>query len=282
MKKEFNQMVKAIEVTKRYTPMEVKKLAQLFLYLNNIEWLVDEYKYGVSAKGLWKLLNPLTKSNKAQKFDDWRKSVSNIARLKEQEDYVRQEIVKYETFDKTDVLSISEISETDKMPKKKSGKIPRKQVDYILTLRAGEYCATLTKGDSGDLYRRFIFDIKDEFIRLVFRWGKSVDTRQKFTTAISKLNFVKALPNKEQGRIYAKFTNTVYENLKDVEMEAKAYKKKHGITKKEIAKHYFNKDGLLDLEEIENNLAAIIGYTSPKSEVELTTVFERFFDSLSQ
>ena len=37
MKKEFNQMVKAIEVTKRYTPPEVKKLAQLFLYLNDIE-----------------------------------------------------------------------------------------------------------------------------------------------------------------------------------------------------------------------------------------------------
>ena len=50
MKKEFNQMVKAIEVTKRYTPAEVKKLAKLFLYLNNIEGLIDEYKYGVSAK----------------------------------------------------------------------------------------------------------------------------------------------------------------------------------------------------------------------------------------
>jgi len=50
MKKEFNQMVKAIEVTKRYTPEEVKKLADLFLYLNDIQGLMDEYKYGVSAK----------------------------------------------------------------------------------------------------------------------------------------------------------------------------------------------------------------------------------------
>lgn len=50
MKKEFNQMVKAIEVTKRYSPKEVQKLAKLFLYLNDIEGLMDEYKYGVSAK----------------------------------------------------------------------------------------------------------------------------------------------------------------------------------------------------------------------------------------
>ena len=50
MKKEFNQMVKAIEVTKRYTPAEVQNLSKLFLYLNDIEGLMDEYKYGVSAK----------------------------------------------------------------------------------------------------------------------------------------------------------------------------------------------------------------------------------------
>lgn len=43
-------MVKAIEVTKRYSPAEVQKLADLFLYLNNTEGLMDEYKYGVSAK----------------------------------------------------------------------------------------------------------------------------------------------------------------------------------------------------------------------------------------
>lgn len=45
MKKEFNQMVKAIEVTKKYSPEEVQKLSKLFLYLNDIEGLMDEYKY---------------------------------------------------------------------------------------------------------------------------------------------------------------------------------------------------------------------------------------------
>ena len=43
-------MIKAIEVTKRYSDIEVKKLSELFLYLNNIEGVLDEYKYGVSAK----------------------------------------------------------------------------------------------------------------------------------------------------------------------------------------------------------------------------------------
>ena len=45
MKKEFTQMVKAIETTKKYTPQEVKKISELFLYLNDIEGLIDEYKY---------------------------------------------------------------------------------------------------------------------------------------------------------------------------------------------------------------------------------------------
>ena len=79
-------MIKAIEVTKRYSPVEVKKLSELFLYLNNIdieeEETGGEYKYGVSAKGLWKLLNPLTRTGKPQQFNDWREGASNIARLK--------------------------------------------------------------------------------------------------------------------------------------------------------------------------------------------------------
>lgn len=156
------------------------------------------------------------------------------------------------------------------------------EVDYILTLRAGEYCATLTKGDAGDLYRRFIFDIKDEFIRLVFRWGKSVDTRIEFTTAISELPFVQALTKEEQGRIYAKYTNLVYVNLQDVEMTAEEYKKKHGIAKREFAKHYFKRDGLLDLEKIESKLAAIIEFNKPESDEELYGMFEKFFDSLEE
>ena len=66
---------------------------------------MDEYKYGVSAKGLWKLLNPLTRSNKEQRFLDWWKSVTNIARLKDGEDYVIQETITSETFDKQKELS---------------------------------------------------------------------------------------------------------------------------------------------------------------------------------
>ena len=109
-----------------------------------------------------------------------------------------------------------------------------------------------------------------------------MDTRIKFTQAISKLPFIQTLPPKEQGRIYAKFTNLVYLNLEDVEMTAKAYKDKHGIDKMEIAKHYFKKDGLLDLEQIETQLAAIINFNKPNSEIELEAMFEQFFVSLAE
>ena len=149
-------------------------------------------------------------------------------------------------------------------------------------MRAGEYCATLTKGDAGDLYRRFIFDIKDEFIRLVFRWGKSLSTRIEFTTAIGNLPFVKTLDPKEQGRLFAKFTNLVYLNLQDVEMTAQEYKTRHGVAQRQIAKHYFKKDGLLDLEKIESKLATIIEFLRPVSEPDLDRLFEQFFSSLSE
>jgi len=85
---------------------------------------------------------------------------------------------------------------------------------------------------------------------------------------------------KQQGKLYAKYTNLVYVNLQDVEMEAKEYKKKHGIKKREFAKHYFTKEGLLNLEEIENSLSAVVDYVVPSSESELDKVFEKFFDSL--
>lgn len=271
-------MVKAIEVTKRYSPAEVKKLAQLFLYLNDLEGLMDEYKYGVSAKGLRKLLAPLTRTRKAQSFNDRWRSVSNISRLQLNEDFVKQETISHR---KTKELAWTENSKQASGHGGDRWSIPVKEVDYILTLRAGEYCATLTKGDAGDLYRRFIFDIKDEFIRLVFRRWKSVDTRVKFTNAIAKLPFVQALEKKEQGGLYAKYTNRVYVNLQDVEMDATEYKAKYGIAKKEIAKHYFKKDGLLNLEEIENGLGVVISYASPNSESELDMVFEKYFTSLS-
>lgn len=109
-----------------------------------------------------------------------------------------------------------------------------------------------------------------------------MDTRVKFTKAISKLPFIQDLSPKEQGRIYAKFTNLVYLNLEDIEMTAKDYKEKHGISKREIAKHYFKKDGLLDLEQIETQLSAIINFNKPDSEPELEAMFEQFFVSLSE
>ncbi len=104
----------------------------------------------------------------------------------------------------------------------------------------------------------------------------------EFTTAISNLPFVKALEAEEQGRLYAKFTNIVYQQLQDVEMTAKEYKQKHGIAKKEIAKHYFKKDGLLDLEKIETKLATIIDFTKPDSVNNLKKLFNQFFSTLSE
>ena len=108
-----------------------------------------------------------------------------------------------------------------------------------------------------------------------------MDTRAEFTNAISKLPFVITLNGKEKGRLYAKFTNLVYLNLQDVELDAQAYKKKHGLAKREIAKHYFKKDGLLDLEKIESKLAAIIEFNQPSSEIELDELFEKFFNTLA-
>jgi len=65
-------------------------------------------------------------------------------------------------------------------------------------------------------------------------------------------------------------------------MDAKAYKEKYGISKKEVAKHYFKKDGLLDLEQIEIQLATIIKFNEPSSEKELEELFTKFFRSLSE
>lgn len=52
-------------------------------------------------------------------------------------------------------------------------------------------------------------------------------------------------------------------------MTAEEYKEKHGIAKREIAKHYFKQDGLLNLEKIESKLATIIDFTAPQNEEEL-------------
>lgn len=279
MKKELQVMVEAIRVTKRYTEEEVQKLWKLFLYLNSIEGLMNEYKYWVSAKGLRKLLNPLTRNDKVQAFDDWRQSVSNISRLKEWEDYIKQDIISKVESD------ISDLSENSETPKKEGrwGKRSAywiKETDYILTLRAGEYCATLTKGDAGDLYRRFIFDIKDEFIRLVFRWGKSIGTRNDFTKSISQLGWMQKLQEKEQGKIYADLTNYVYQKL--IWYKAMDYKEINALDKKVIAKHYFTKEGLLDLEKIESKIAPVIEYNQPKSKEEIEWMIDKFIVNLSK
>jgi stage V sporulation protein SpoVS len=50
MKKAYTQLIKAIEVTKKYTADEVKKLSGLFLYLNNIDIHNEDFKTGISAK----------------------------------------------------------------------------------------------------------------------------------------------------------------------------------------------------------------------------------------
>lgn len=272
MKKAYNQMIKAIEVTKKYSPEEVKKLWLLFSYLNNISIDWEDYKTWVSAKWLWKLLNPLTKSWEKQKFREWWESVSNISRLKEDEDFI-----KLETISKRSIEPKFAWRENSPQAKRgwNKGFIPVKEIDYILTLRSGEYCATLTKWDSGDLYRRFIFDIKDEFIRLVFRWGKSIETRKKFTKAISELSFVKKIEENKQWPIYWWATNLIYLELFWV--KASEYKVNYDVPKREIAKHYFSKSWLLDLEAIENDIWAVIKFQNPKNKTELEKLIIKFF-----
>ncbi len=167
MKKWYKMIVKAIEVTKKYTDDEVKQLSWLFVYLNNLDINEEWFWTWISAKGLWKLLNPLSRTWKPQAFREWWESVSNLSRLKENTDYERKEKVEKQVKSTT-------------WGKSQVGNRPVKKIDYILTLRAWEYCAVLTKWDSWDLYRRFIFDIKDEFLRLVFRKWKSIETRNEF------------------------------------------------------------------------------------------------------
>ena len=63
-------------------------------------------------------------------------------------------------------------------------------------------------------------------------------------------------------------------------MTAKEYKQKHGIAKREFAKHYFNSDGLFDLEKFEQKLANVIEYLKPDSDGELQAIFEKVFSDL--
>lgn len=266
MKKWYQMIVKAIEVTKKYNQAEVKQLAWLFTYLNAIDIDEEWFKTWVSAKWLWKLLNPLTKTWNNQKFDDWWISVSNLSRLKENIDYKKTE--------ETEIQAKFTTSENSEM-----GIRPVKKVDYILTLRAWEYCAVLTKWDSWDLYRRFIFDIKDEFLRLVFREWKSIETRNEFTKSIGNLDFMKQLKEenpKEVWSVYWEVTNLIYLELFGV--KAIEYKENNNISKKYFAKDFFTKDWLLDLEKLENKLAVIIDFLEPKTKDDLKKVIVDFLN----
>ncbi|EKE28450.1 MAG: hypothetical protein ACD_3C00058G0016 [uncultured bacterium (gcode 4)] len=93
MKKWYEMIVSAIKVTKQYTDIEVKLLSWLFTYLNNLDIDEEWFWTWVSAKWLWKLLNPLTRSWNLQPFREWWESVSNLSRLKEDKDYEKKEII---------------------------------------------------------------------------------------------------------------------------------------------------------------------------------------------
>jgi len=266
MKKWYQMIVKAIEVTKKYTDDEVKQLSWLFTYLNQIDIDEEWFWTWVSAKWLWKLLAPLTRTWKPQPFREWWNSVSNLARLQEDRDFEKKEEVEIQA--KSTTCGKSQV-----------GIRPVKKIDYILTLRAWEYCAVLTKWDSWDLYRRFIFDIKDEFLRLVFRRWKSIETRNEFTKSIWDLDFMKELKQKDKKNywsVYWEMTNLIYLELFWV--KAIEYKEQNEIPKKYFAKDFFTKDWLFDLEKLENKLWAIIWYIQPKNKLELINLIKDFLN----
>ncbi len=91
MNKWYEMIVKAIEITKQYNDDEVKLLSGLFTYLNSLDIDDEWFGTGVSAKWLWKLLNPLTRTWNSQPFREWWESVSNLARLKDNKDYEKKE-----------------------------------------------------------------------------------------------------------------------------------------------------------------------------------------------
>lgn len=279
MKKWYEIIVKAIEVTKKYDASEIKQLSWLFAYLNNIDIDVEWFKTWVSAKWLWKLLNPLTRTWKKQEFREWWESVSNLSRLKENRDFeVREETTL------RDISNKPSFAWRENSQEAKKGwniwVIPVKEIDYILTLRAWEYCAVLTKWESWDLYRRFIFDIKDEFLRLVFRQWKSIETRNEFTKSIWGLEFMKELKAQDRretiSNVFGEVTNLIYLELFGV--KAIEYKENNNISMQYFAKDFFTKDGLFDLEKLENKLAMIIEYLSPKTRDDLKVLIVDFLN----
>ena len=69
-------------------------------------------------------------------------------------------------------------------------------------------------------------------------------------------------------------TNLIYLELFGI--KAIEFKELHEIPKTEFAKHYFDKDGLFDLEKLERKLGTIIGYLQPKTRDELTILIKDF------
>ncbi len=266
MKKWYQMIVKAIEVTKKYTNDEVKQLWWLFTYLNDLDIDKEGFKTWVSAKGLWKLLKPLTRTWNPQAFREWWESVSWLSRLKDNIDYERKEEVEIQA--KSTTWGKSQVAIR-----------PVKKIDYILTLRAWEYCAVLTKWDSWDLYRRFIFDIKDELLRLVFREWISIETRNDFTKSIWELSFMKELKENNKKLYWYTFgemTNLIYLELFWV--RATEYKEQNSIAKRYMAKDFFTKDWLFDLEKVENKLWVIIEYINPESKEQLIELIKDFLN----
>lgn len=137
----------------------------------------------------------------------------------------------------------------------------------------------MTKWDSWDLYRRFIFDIKDEFLRLVFRKWRSIETRNEFTKSIWELLFMKKLKEnnpKEISNIYWEMTNLIYLELFWV--KAMEFKEINDIDIKYFAKDFFTKDWLFDLEKVENKIAVIIWYLQPENREKLKDLIKEFLN----
>lgn len=61
-------------------------------------------------------------------------------------------------------------------------------------------------------------------------------------------------------------------------MKAIEYKEINHIPDEYFAKDFFTKDGLFDLEKVENRLAVIIGYLQPMSREKLKDLIKDFLD----
>lgn len=172
--------------------------------------------------------------------------------------------------------NLAQINEDDEKEKA----IEQKKLIIFLLWELENTPAVLTKWDSWDLYRRFIFDIKDEFLRLVFRQWKSIETRNEFTKSIWELEFMKELKAQDKretiSNVFGEVTNLIYMELFGV--KAIEYKASNNIPESYFAKDFFTKDGLFDLEKLENKLAVIIEYLSPKTRDDLKSLIVDFLN----